>query len=81
MNKKYDQTDTERDQSRRLEQVEADRKKTRQDGMPGHGGGQHRAGDEPRRQHGGWATEEVRRAGQGDSARNGDPTEKLVDEP
>ena len=33
MNKKYDRTDQERDQSRRLEQGEAEKQKARQDGM------------------------------------------------
>ena len=78
MNKKYDQTDRERDQSRKLEQGEAEQKKTRQGGMPGRSGGQQQAADEPRRQHGGWATEEDVRTG---SVRDGDSGEKLVDEP
>ncbi|MEP9388368.1 hypothetical protein [Mesorhizobium sp. KR9-304] len=37
MNKKYDRTDQERDQSRRLEQGEAEKQKARQDGMPNRG--------------------------------------------
>ena len=57
MNKKYDRTDQERDQSRRLEQGEAVRKKARQEDMPGRGG-QHQTGDEPRRQQRGRTDEE-----------------------
>jgi len=78
MNKKYDQTDRERDQSRKLEQGEAEQKKTRQGGMPGRSAGQQQAADEPRRQHGGWTTDEDGRTG---SVRDGDSGEKLVDEP
>jgi hypothetical protein len=66
MNKKYDRTDQERDQTRQLEQAEAERKKAQQ------------AGDGPRRQHGGWTEEEKNRDG---SKRDGDSGEKLVDEP
>jgi hypothetical protein len=77
MNKKYDKTDRERDQSRKLEQGESEQKKTRQGGMPGRTG-QQQAGDEPRRQHGGWSTDEARRGG---PARDRDSGEKLVDEP
>jgi hypothetical protein len=78
MNKKYDRTDRERDQSRKLEQGESEQKKTRQGGMPGRTGSQQQAADEPRRQHGGWTTDEGRRTG---SVRDGDSGEKLVDEP
>lgn len=81
MNRKHDQTDRERDQSRRLEQGEAERQKTRHDDMPGHGGGQQRAGDEPRRQQGGWTTDEGGRAGRGGYVRDSDSGEKIVDEP
>jgi hypothetical protein len=77
MNKKYDQTDRERDQSRRLDQGEAERRKTRKDSMPGRGG-QQQAGSEPRRQQGGWTTDED---GRSNSARDSDSGEKLVDEP
>jgi hypothetical protein len=80
MNKKYDRTDQERDQARRLEQGEAERKKAQQGGIPGRGG-QEQAGDEPRRQHGGWTTDEDGRARRGGSARDSDSGEKLVDEP
>ena len=81
MNKKYDQTDRERDQSRRLEQGEAQREKTRHDGMIGHGAGQQKAEDEPRRQQNGWTTDEDSRAGRGGSVRDSDSGEKIVDEP
>lgn len=80
MNRKYDQTDQERDQSRRLEQGQAERRKARQDGMPVRGG-QQQAGDEPRRQQGGWTADEDGRAGRRDSVRDGDSGENLVDEP
>jgi hypothetical protein len=81
MNKKYDRTDSERDQARRLEQGEAERKKAEQGDMPGRGGRQEQAGDETRRQHGGWTTDEDGSARRGSSARDGDSGEKLVDEP
>ena len=81
MNKKYDQTDRERDQSRRLEQGEAERRKASHDGMPGRGTGQQQAGDEPRRQQSGWTTDEDGRAGQSGSIRDSDSGEKIVDEP
>lgn len=79
MNKKYDRTDQERDQARGLEQAE--RTKTEQSGLPGRGGRQEQAGDEPRGQHGGWTTDEDSRAQRGGSTRDGDSGEKLVDEP
>ena len=78
MNKKYDQTDRERDQLRRLEQDEANQRKVRQGGMPGRADGQQQASDEPRHQHGGWPPEEDRSSGSG---RDRDSGEKLVDEP
>lgn len=81
MNKKYDRTDQERDQLRRLEQGEAERKKAEQGGMPGRGGRQEQAGDHPRRQQSGWTTDEDGSARQGGSTRDGDSGEKLVDEP
>jgi len=81
MNKKYDQTDQERDQSRRLEQGEAERRKARHDGMPGRDGGQQQASDEPRRRQSGWTTDEDDRAGRGGSVRDSDSGEKIVDEP
>lgn len=74
MNKKYDRTDQERDQSRRLEQGEAERQKARQDDMRR----QQKAGDETRRQQGGWATDEDARPGRN---RDSDSGEKVVDEP
>ncbi|RLP22659.1 hypothetical protein D8676_23770 [Mesorhizobium sp. YM1C-6-2] len=74
VNKKYDQTDSERDQSRRLEQNEAERQKARREEMPGRR--QQHANDDPRRQQGGWTTDE-----DGDSVRDSDSGEKLVDEP
>ena len=49
MNKKYDRTDQERDQSRRLEQGEAEKQKARQDGVRDRG--QQQSGGEPRRQY------------------------------
>jgi len=79
MNKKYYRTDQERDQLRRLEQGEAERKKAQQGNMPGRG--QEQAGDELRRQHGGWTTDEHKRTGRDSSKRDGDSGEKLVDEP
>jgi len=72
MNKKYDQTDRERDQSRQLEQGEAERQKTRYDGMPGRGVGQQKAEDEPSRQQSGWTTDEDGRAGPGGSVHDSD---------
>lgn len=81
MNKKYDQTDRERDQSRRLEQDEAERQKTRHDGVTGPGAGQQKAENEPRRQQGGWTTDEDGRASRGGSVRDSDSGEKIVDEP
>jgi hypothetical protein len=81
MNKKYDQTDRERDQSRRLEQGEVERQKTRHDGVPARGPGQQKAEDEPRRQQSGWTTDEDDRAGRGGSVRDSDSGEKIVDEP
>jgi len=80
MNKKYERTDQERDQVRRLEQGESERKKAQQGGMPSRGG-QQQAGDELRRQHGGWTPNEESVSRRGDSARDGDSGEKLVDEP
>lgn len=50
MNKRYDQTDEERDQSRKLEREEVQRQKSRQQ----------RSQDAPHRQQGGWGTEEDR---------------------
>ncbi len=79
MNKKHDQTDQERDQSRRLEQGDAERRKAQQDKRPGRG--QQQAGDEPRRQQGGWTTDEDGRGGRGNAGRDSDSGEKLVDEP
>ena len=66
MNKKYDRTDQERDQSRRLEQGEAEKQKARQDSIRDRG--QQQSSDEPRRQDGG-------------SVRDGGSGEKIVDEP
>lgn len=80
MNKKYDRTDQERDQAGRLEQGEAEREKAQQGDMPRHGG-QDQAGDEPRRQQGGWSSGEENRTGRGGAPRDGDSGEKLVDEP
>ena len=78
MNKKYDQTDSERDQARRLERGEAAREKERQDKpVPG----QQQANDEPRRQHGGWAPDEDGRGAAGGSGRESDSGERVVDEP
>lgn len=78
MNKKYDQTDSERDQSRRLERGEAAKREQRQDKpMPG----QQQATGEPRRQHGGWGTEEDSRGSASGTVRDGDSGERIVDEP
>jgi hypothetical protein len=41
MNKKYDRTDQERDQSRRLEQGDAEKRRAREHGKPERGGQQH----------------------------------------
>ena len=79
MNKKYDRTDQERDQSRRLEQGEAERQKARQDGMRDRG--QQQSGGEPKRQQGGWETNEDGRASRGGSVRDGESGERIVDEP
>ena len=79
MNKKYDRTDQERDQSRRLEQGEAEKRKARQDGMRDRG--QQQSGDEPRRQQGGWETNEDGRASRSGSVRDGEAGERIVDEP
>ena len=59
MNKKYDRTDRERDQSRRLEQGEAERQKARQ-ATASRTAASISQSDEPRRQQGGWVTEESR---------------------
>ena len=80
MNKKYDRTDQERDQSRRLEQGDAEKQRAREDGKPERGSQQH-AGDEPRRQQGGWSTEEDRRADRSGTVRDSGSGEKIVDEP
>ena len=80
MNKKYDRTDQERDQSRRLEQGDAEKRRAREHGKPERGGQQH-ASDGPRRQQGGWSTEEDRRADPGGAIRDGGSGEKIVDEP
>lgn len=80
MNKKYDRTDGERDQLRRLEQGEAEQQKARRDEMPGRR--QQHADAGPRRQKDGWATQEEDPSGRASgSVRNGDSSEKLVDEP
>ena len=71
MNKKYDRTDQERDQSRRLEQGDAEKQQAREDGKPERGG-QQQAGDEPRRQQGGWQTDEDRRADKSGAVRDGE---------
>jgi hypothetical protein len=74
MNKKYDQTDSERNESRRLERGEAAKRQEKQDKpFPG----QQQAKDEPRRQQGGWTTNEDGRG----TARDGDSAERVVDEP
>lgn len=79
MNKKYDRTDSERDQSRRLEQGEAakQQQKEKKKPMPG----QQQAGDEARRQHGGWGTEGDNRGAASGTARDADSGERVVDEP
>lgn len=65
MNKKYDRNDQERDQSRRLEQGDAEKRRAREDNKPMRGG-QQQAGDEPRRQQGGMSTDrDGREAGSG----------------
>ena len=79
MNKKYDQTDQERDQARRLEQGEAEKQKARQDGVQDRG--QQQSGDQPRRQHGGWATDQEGRDRPRGSESDGGSGEKIVDEP
>ncbi len=79
MNKKYDRTDQERDQSRRLEQGEAEKQKARQDGMKDRG--QQHSSDEPRRQQDGSATNEDGRASKSGPVREGEPGERIVDEP
>ena len=79
MNKKYDRTDQERDQSRRLEQGEAEKRKARQDGIRDRG--QQQSSDEPRRQDGGWETNEDGRSSRSGSVRDGGSGEKIVDEP
>lgn len=79
VNKKYDQTDSERDQSRRLEQGEAEQQNARRDEMPGRR--QQHANDDPRRQQGGWTTDEDGRVGGRGAVHDGDSGEKLVDEP
>ena len=79
MNKKYDRTDQERDQSRRLEQGEAEKQKARQDSIRDRG--QQQSGDEPRRQDGGWETNEDGRSSRSGSVRDGGSGEKIVDEP
>ena len=79
MNKKYDRTDQERDQSRRLEQGEAEKRKARQDGVRDRG--QQQSGDEPRRQQGGWETNEDSRSSRSGSVRDGEAGERIVDEP
>ena len=81
MNKKYDKTDQERDQSRRLEQGEAEKRQAREEAKPGRGG-QQQAGEEPRRQQqGGWQTDEDRGADKTGAVRDGGSGEKIVDEP
>jgi hypothetical protein len=78
MNKKYDQTGTERDESRRLERGEAAKQQRRQEKpRPG----QQQATDEPRRQHGGWETEEDGKGSVRGTVRDGDSGERVVDEP
>jgi hypothetical protein len=79
MNKKYDQTDQERDQARRLEQGEAERQEARQDGVQERG--QQQSGDQPRRQHGGRATDQEGHDSPRGSESDGGSGEKIVDEP
>jgi hypothetical protein len=71
MNRKYDKNDRERDQSRGLEQGEAEKRKARQDGMQDRA--QQRSEDEPRRQQAGGGTVE--------DGRTGASGERIVDEP
>ena len=78
MNKKYERTDQDRDQSRRLEQGEAEKQQAREEGKPARGR-QQRADDEPRRQQGGWSPDENRDVKRG--GRDVESGEKIVDEP
>ena len=62
MNKRYDKTDQERHESRRLEQEQAEKQKSRQIGNDPRRSDRQQAGHESHRQEGGWQTEEDRSA-------------------
>lgn len=73
MNKRYDQTDEERDQSSKLERERAQKQKSRQQGDDPRRSDQQQSGQEPRRQ-----TDEDRRG----SGENIQPYEETtIDEP
>ena len=82
MNKRYDKTDEERHESRRLEQEQAEKQKSRNIGRRSV---HQQAGQEPHRQQGGWQTDEDRRRDSANEVRSGrkisPDEEKTVDEP
>ena len=82
MNKPYNQTDKERDQSRRLEQEQADRQKSREQDSDRRRQGQEQAEHEPSRQQAGWNTGEDRRDDPAKpTGRDNDSGEQIIDEP
>jgi hypothetical protein len=75
MNKKYDQTDRERDQTGRLEKADADKRLERQDGKRAS------RGQGPRPSQAGWPEDEDARGGKPGAVRDKSSGENLVDEP